>query len=421
MDEQQLQAFRTAFGFGGKLKWKGLAWEESPEEQVEKLLGKGEVARIRKELASGLKAFPNPKTLKSATKEDLEDKKWEKVTNGTFHAQGVLLQNPDLAPPNGLKGADALDDKKIEKFNQDLAAFNQRMDALASLPGKNMTKEDTYLLRAVIGMRFNVNLEGQLGGQALRRIYKLLMNLPIDHYRNNSQLGAIKRTKPKDSDNSDPPAYQNFGGIITLPVAHAKQEFSVKLDGKPVGQPVSYFDHSTLHEIGHSVDDHMKFMQSHGDKVSYGGWQDETIASAATAVRGHYHLDDKFQDLLQQALQGDVDLPDNVTDELVPLTEAVGWCAKMRLKGDQNGAWRLSSGQLEEMAINKRVIQETYKGKWRSYSLAARDDAVTSYQFRAPGEWFAEIYAAYYCGLIKRSDSRVAWFQPLVDAPWKKK
>lgn len=70
-------------------------------------------------------------------------------------------------------------------------------------------------------------------------------------------------------------------------------------------------------------------------------------------------------------------------------------------------------------AVNNRVIQETYKGKWRSYSLAARDDAVTSYQFRAPAEWFAEIYAAYYCGLIKRTDPRVAWFPLLVDAPWK--
>ena len=34
--------------------------------------------------------------------------------------------------------------------------------------------------------------------------------------------------------------------------------------------------------------------------------------------------------------------------------------------------------------------------KWNSYAVAARGRKVSEYQFRAPGEWFAEAYAAYY-------------------------
>jgi hypothetical protein len=33
--------------------------------------------------------------------------------------------------------------------------------------------------------------------------------------------------------------------------------------------------------------------------------------------------------------------------------------------------------------------------------LDARKRGIHGYQFRAPGEWFAELYAAYYMGMLK--------------------
>ena len=55
------------------------------------------------------------------------------------------------------------------------------------------------------------------------------------------------------------------------------------------------------------------------------------------------------------------------------------------------------------LAIGSRVYQEAYDGWWNSYDLAARKQGIHGYQFRARGEWFAELYAAYYSDKLKPS------------------
>ena len=46
-----------------------------------------------------------------------------------------------------------------------------------------------------------------------------------------------------------------------------------------------------------------------------------------------------------------------------------------------------------------------------SYLYAARAQGITGYQFRAPGEWFAELYAAYFAKRLKKSHPAVAWLK----------
>ena len=46
--------------------------------------------------------------------------------------------------------------------------------------------------------------------------------------------------------------------------------------------------------------------------------------------------------------------------------------------------------------IGGRVYQDTKNGYWASYSYAARANQVSNYQFKSPGEWFAEAYATFY-------------------------
>lgn len=54
-----------------------------------------------------------------------------------------------------------------------------------------------------------------------------------------------------------------------------------------------------------------------------------------------------------------------------------------------------------------RVFHKAYKGardrdaRWVSYELKARNDGVSHYQWRAPGEWFAELYAHFFMGTLK--------------------
>ena len=42
------------------------------------------------------------------------------------------------------------------------------------------------------------------------------------------------------------------------------------------------------------------------------------------------------------------------------------------------------------------MYHEGYEGMWVGYRYSARAQGITGYQFRAPAEWFAELYAAYH-------------------------
>ena len=69
-------------------------------------------------------------------------------------------------------------------------------------------------------------------------------------------------------------------------------------------------------------------------------------------------------------------------------------CLASRIVG-RRGLWSQGEGA-REFAMAGRIHQECYTGTWYSYDVAARADRVSDYQFRAPGEWFAESYSAYY-------------------------
>jgi hypothetical protein len=71
--------------------------------------------------------------------------------------------------------------------------------------------------------------------------------------------------------------------------------------------------------------------------------------------------------------------------------------------------------------IRGRIYQQSYDGEWASYQLKAKRYRVSSYQWRAPAEWFAEIYATYYDPRSPRG-SRLAspvrrWFERHVPTP----
>ena len=52
-------------------------------------------------------------------------------------------------------------------------------------------------------------------------------------------------------------------------------------------------------------------------------------------------------------------------------------------------------GDCDFIKIGDRIYQEAYPRTWVSYLADARKQGLTGYQFRAPPEWFAELYAGY--------------------------
>jgi hypothetical protein len=90
------------------------------------------------------------------------------------------------------------------------------------------------------------------------------------------------------------------------------------------------------------------------------------------------------------------------------------------LQKNNTGAepWMANGG----VVLGGRIFEESYDNQWSSYAAEARDRKVSKYQFRAPGEWFAEAYAAYYepnphkGAKLEQADPKTkAWFDKFVD------
>lgn len=91
---------------------------------------------------------------------------------------------------------------------------------------------------------------------------------------------------------------------------------------------------------------------------------------------------------------------------------ATKYALAIRLKSESSGLWDSGASGAKKWALGTEVYQESYKGKWTSYLLAARAaTSISSYQFRADGEWFAELYGAAYSGSLPRSHSAWAWMK----------
>ena len=178
-------------------------------------------------------------------------------------------------------------------------------------------------------------------------------------------------------------------------------------------------DHTLLHETAHAEDDGIKFMEKRWDQPEFGNWHEESPKSIAKVAAPHLRYD---QDWIQDVLKDKGCKPPKHTpkapkgvkpDEWEQRRQAaLLWCQSIR--ADNNPWWK--GAVCARIQIGGRVYQEAYAdGRWRSYDYAARARGISGYQFRAPAEWFAELYAAYFGGKLKDSHPATSWlkqFQP---------
>ncbi|HET9621895.1 MAG TPA: hypothetical protein VFP84_11040 [Kofleriaceae bacterium] len=279
----------------------------------------------------------------------------------------------------------------------------------------------------------------------LRRSWDVLDVLPADHVENNGDLSSLTRYRAGDIEGwaSDDGEAAIGYGKNKLDTELEVGAFTDKQD--PLfGQNI--FDATVRHEIGHRVDAKVggpnytksddgggwltwessanmanRFVNGSGGKIS--AWSD---AGERTAI---IHA-------LQQVI--DARTPQALTKKL----EALPFVAKHKtdpaqqakldeIKGDKAiGALRKAFADTnpwddggDDMTLGGRVYQESYAGQeWVSYKQAARAKKFSRYQFRAPGEWFAEAYATYYQppgekgALMKGLDETTRkWFDAHVD------
>jgi hypothetical protein len=289
-----------------------------------------------------------------------------------------------------------------------------QIDAMVrDLGSKVSSPEDKRFLKAALEARFQCSLSGDMTKKALPRLYQLLSSVPDSHTTHNKKLAGIVRNKittPTDSGDYG-------GGVVTLSTGKTGLFARSRDQGQGAAtKNVKAFDLLTLHELGHAVDDKMGFMTAKGNNALTGGWRPETADSVATVlytagtIGAHLALVDlseaQRKDVLAWVLK-------NKEAEAEKLVTAALWpnvkdhpdlqrARRLRAqdKPSGKGTW-FTEAEAKKEAVDGRVYQEAYMDKWFSYALAARDRQVRDYQFRAPGEWFAEVYAAYYLGTLE--------------------
>jgi hypothetical protein len=179
-------------------------------------------------------------------------------------------------------------------------------------------------------------------------------------------------------------------------IKYGEKPFTV--DGKEY-KP-NHFKITMLHEIGHSVDDKHNIFTPLQGASGFGQWNTETAASVIDACTNDIVAklkvtDQKKKDAIKACVQASVqgEAPKKKPDDLGDEWKGVeAWCKTIALSRDSKEPWYKPQKAIN---IGPRVYHESYSGDWVSYAAADRTagSTVSSYQWRAPGEWFATIYS----------------------------
>ncbi|MEQ1506334.1 MAG: hypothetical protein ABMB14_29150, partial [Myxococcota bacterium] len=276
-------------------------------------------------------------------------------------------------------------------------------------------------LQTVIGWRFkpfggmeNANWTAE----AMRRAWTVLERLPPDAVAGNELLELIARNQGGDGGGywDGKNSVIGFNDLSTAGVGYGAVRDAAGNVVNP-GQNVNFFDTVLRHEIGHAVDSRLKVSETYGKTaVNAGQWQTYANADAfAQAVidtgggTASYANPDAYGQAIKKAVKDGTSFNDALaalkTAGTVPNDVAAADAATTgpvaavfvtdRWKADKN-PW-YSAGARPAPA--GRVFQESYGGggSFCSYLEAARvTNGMSAYQWRAPGEWFAEAYAYYY-------------------------
>ena len=301
------------------------------------------------------------------------------------------------------------------------------LDSLVKQLPNNVSFE---ALKPLAKERFGLEIKSDTGSDTVsgKKIWEMLARVPEDVVGNPS-LKKVERVDPSkngglyDSDaemvvmNGRPgQATQGFGSKIAKELPPDVEDAAKPVDEKPV----DYFDFATLHELGHSVDENVQFMESHAGQAEYGGWKSyggklEPIAAAVAKWAGYDSTPEQRKYVLDLILGNNATPPATTADKQAAwnagLKKVTDWYALAHLV-EGEGIWWSQAG-CNKITIDKVIYHEAYKGTWVSYLAKARSQGITGYQFRAPGEWFAELYASYRIGKLKKNHPAVKWLSAI--------
>ena len=262
------------------------------------------------------------------------------------------------------------------------------------------------------------------------RLFSLMADLDEGHTSQNPSMALVQRFGTQKGTSSFGKSYsfdnKRMSKNVKLRIGRAEmpeetvigQEWQlgdVDENCKPVDDtPAQSFNWTTLHEIGHAVDDKYGVMKRNGSSKKYGGWKEYggDVSEIADKAAKHFKYDKSYIASYLSKPGGNYAKPDPSggaeADEWDQRRlEAEAWCDSIR---SGKTIW-YSATETSRLQIGGRVYQEAYSGKWVSYEFAARSQGVRGYQFRAPGEWFADIYAAFHSGKMNPKHPAREWLE----------
>jgi hypothetical protein len=205
---------------------------------------------------------------------------------------------------------------------------------------------------------------------------------------------------------------RKFGSALTKKVAGggSVKQLPADIDKDCIttgGDDPDLLSFVALHEVGHGVDDSNTYMLRNGIKEDHGRWvrYGAGVQPIADAVGAHIRAKVKGTNTFYTKPEDRKYVLDKILNQN-PVRPATVLAGSDNAKAyDEFDNWhRLAvspgvyerQGDCETITIaGKTIYHQAYARDWVSYDAAARKKGVTGYQFRAPGEWFAELYAAF--------------------------
>ena len=329
-----------------------------------------------------------------------------------------------LAQPNGQKALD---------------------DLVAGLPDSTQQDVMKNVLEARFGTKVNIYAndtkaeagEEKKGGELnvpaprLLEYYEVLKSVPASHTNLNPsllQFDSVEEDKGGEYDSRhkritiqlDDDGSVNMATHIGDPDELDKIDTDCVCPSLGPDEP-NQASWTTYHEIGHAVDDRKKFMEGKAKDINFGGWVDygTNVAPVAAIAAAHFKFDPSF---VERTMAGGNPKPPKIPPKL---QEKEGRDAQKiwEKRQDNFEKWlkAVSVGSkpwskasvVNEHKIKGVMYQEAYKNNWVSYVADARKKGIRGYQFRAPGEWFADLYAAYHTKKISSTHPANSWLATL--------